>query len=130
MARLRRTDRIEHYRHSSARGIFHSYRNIKSACGKPVLLILYRASADRNIRQEIGQIAVIFGVQHFVSTGKAGLLYGVKMKLSYLDKSLKHILGLMYHTLVAFTCCTGLVRVNSRYNQYLVLYLLLNGYKP
>ena len=59
-----------------------------------MLLILYRASADRNIRQEIGQIAVIFGVQHFVSTGKAGLLYGVQMKLSYLDKSLEHILVL------------------------------------
>ena len=100
-----------------------------------MLLILYRACADRNIRQEIGQIAVIFGVQHFIRTGKAGLLYGVQMKLSYLDKSLEHIfvlcgVGLMYHTLVAFSCGTGLVRVNSRYNQYLVLYLLLNGHKP
>ena len=49
MACLRRTDRIEHYRHSSAGWIFHSHRYIKSACSESVLLILDRARTDSNI---------------------------------------------------------------------------------
>ena len=100
-----------------------------------MLLILDRASADSNIRQKIGQITVVFRVEHFVRTGKSRLLDSLCMKASYLDKSLKHILflcrvGLMYHALVAFSCCTGLVRVYSGNYQYLILYLLLNGYQP
>ena len=36
----------------------------------------------------------------------------------------------MNHALVAFSCCTGLICVNSGNYQYLILYLLLNGNEP
>ena len=96
-----------------------------------MLLVLNGARANRNVRKYVGEIAVIFRVQHFVSGCKSIILDHAHMELTDCNKSLIHIrlllrIRLMKHSLVAAAGGTRFVRVYTRYDHKLILYLLIN----
>lgn len=134
VAALSRTDRIQHDRNRAAGGILHTAGALHAAGGKTVLLILNGTRAYCDIAEYIGQIAVVLGIQHFISAHKTGLLNGACVQLAHVDKTLKHVLALggvwlVDHSLVALAGGSGLVGVDSRDNNDLVLDLLLKSGK-
>ena len=55
------------------------------------VLVFHGTCADGNIRQNIAQIAVVFGIEHFVSAGKASFAECSQVQFSYRDNAFKHI---------------------------------------
>ena len=62
--------RVEHDGYISTSGVLHSDGNAQTAGGETVLLVFHRASTHGNVGQQVGQIAVVFGIQHLVRAGK------------------------------------------------------------
>ena len=74
---------------------------------------------------------MIFGIKHFISAGKTGLLNCIFVERAHLDNALKHIrlfvrVGLMEHSFVAGTGCSRLACVNSRDDQNFIVNLFLH----
>lgn len=66
---LRSINGIEHNRKITAGRVLHAGGDVKAAYGEPVLLVFHGAGADRDIGEQIFDIAPVFRVEHFVCTG-------------------------------------------------------------
>ena len=60
--------------------------HIKAAAGKTMLLVLHGTGANGNIRQDIGDIAPVFGIEHFVGGCEPALLHGTNLHFSHSDE--------------------------------------------
>ena len=128
----RRIDGVHHHAQVAARGVLHADGHINTARDEAVLLILDRARADSDIAQNVGEIAVVFGIEHLVGAGKAGLLHRAGVEAADGDDALEHVglfarVGLVEHALVARAVGARLVRVDARDDQDLILDLFLQG---
>lgn len=74
-------DAVHHDGEVAAGGVFHTDRDPDTAGCQAVLLVLYRACADSRVGQDIGDITVIFRVQHFICTGHAGFADSTGMQI-------------------------------------------------
>ena len=132
MGALCRADGVHHDGEVAPRGIFHTNRDIESACGQAVLLVFHGACANGGVGQQVVEQAVIFGVQHFVGTAEARFRQGSDMQLTNGNQTCQHIgacvrVGLVEHSLVALPRGTGLIGVDAGDNQKLLLHLVLQG---
>ena len=96
-----------------------------------MLLILYAAGADCHIGQNIGYIAPVFGIEHFIGSAEAGFGQRTDVHMAHRDQTVQEILfffrvGLMNNTLVAVAGGTGLIGVNSRNQDQAVGYLVVD----
>ena len=131
MGVLGRIDGIEHHGHVAAGGIFHAGGHIEAAGGQAVLLVLHRAGADGHIGQDVGDIAPVLRIEHFVRGGEPRLLYGANMHLPHGDEPCHEIglflgIGLVDDALVALPGGAGLVGVDSGNQYQLVLHLVVH----
>ena len=97
-----------------------------------MLLVFYGTRSDRHIAEQIGQIAVIGGVEHFLRAGKAGFADDPHMQLTDGYDAVGQILflfrvGLMKHPFVACTAGARLVGVNTGNDQQTVFDLLVHA---
>ena len=135
MGMLCRYDRIEHNRKITAGRVFHSHRNVHSACSQPVLLILHRSCANGFIRQQIIQITPIFRIEHFIRRSQSAFRNGANMHFSDSDNPCQQIrclirLRLVQHAFVSFSGGTRFVGVDARNQQQLVRNLIIDFGKP
>ena len=101
----------------------------------PVLLVLHRTGPHRHIGQQVGQVQVVFRVQHFVGAGEARLGNCPQVDVPDGDDALEHVrlmggIGLVDHSLVALPVGAGLVGVDAGNDQQLFLHLLLDPDQP
>ena len=127
-------DGVQHHAQVAAGGVLHAHGHIDAAGHQAVLLVLYRAGAHGHIPQNVGQVAVVLGVEHLVGAGKAGLLHRPGVQAADGDDALQHVgllagVGLVEHPLVAGTVGAGLIGVDPGDDAVLVLHLLLQGDK-
>ena len=95
-----------------------------------MLLVLNRTRTDRDIGKYIGKVAVIFRIQHLIGCRESIILDHAHMKLTNRYKSFVHIrlllwIRLMKHSLVSAACGTRLICVYTRYDNQLILNLLI-----
>ena len=67
-------DGIHHNRQITGCGILHAHRNTCAAGNHTVQLVFHGTGADGAVGKKVRQVAVVFGIQDFFDTGKAGLL--------------------------------------------------------
>ena len=91
MRSLSCNNRIYHNTEITAGRIFHSGRDIHTADSQTVLLILYAAGADCHIGQNIGYIAPVFGIEHFIGCGKSRLRKYAHMYFAYCYDAFEYI---------------------------------------
>ena len=123
-------DGVHHDRDVAAGGVLHTDGDIQTAGGQTVLLILGRARADCDIREQVGEIAVIFGIEHFIGTAEAVVAQGGHMQLADGDDALEHIgsfvgVGLVEHALVAVAGGAGLIGIDTGDDHHAILHALL-----
>ena len=87
-----------------------------------MLLVFNRTCPDRNIGKEIGQVMMIFRIEHFIRTGEVVITERSKMQLADGNDAFVHIrfgigIGLMEHSFVSLTGGSRLVGVNT-WNDY------------
>ena len=100
-----------------------------------MLLIFDRSRTDGNVRQNVGQISVIFGIQHLVGARKARLAHNLEVEQTYRYKSFLHIgtvlgVGLMEHTHISLARRSRLVCVKAGHYEYFVGDLVLHFAEP
>ena len=105
-----------------------------AACHKPVLLIFNRSCTDGNVWKQVGEVSVVFRVEHFVGAGEVVITQSRQMKLTNGNDALVHIglfvwVGLMEHPLVAVACRSRLVCAYAGDDNYLISHLLLYSSK-
>ncbi len=128
---LCRVDGVQHNRKVAAGRIFHACGNVKAADGETMLLVLHGAGADRHVGENIVNIRPVFRVEHFVRTGKAGLVDSADVHFAHGDDAGKEILAfawirLVDDALVAVPCGAGFVRVDPRDKDQPVLYSIVD----
>ena len=72
MTMLRGHDGVQHNRIITTGGILHAGADIHTADSQTVLLIFHRTGTDCHIGEQIGKIAVVLRIKHFIGSGKAG----------------------------------------------------------
>ena len=132
MGALSGTDGVHHHRKVAAGGVFHSHRDVQAAGGQTVLLVFDAARTDRHVRDEVGQEMMVLGIQHLVGAGEAELVDGLHMHPADGQHALDDIgigcrVRLMEHSLVPCPCRAGLVGIDARNYDYLVLNFVLDG---
>ena len=131
MTVLRRGDGVHHDRQIAAGGVLHADGDIQPRGHQTVLLVLDRSGADRDIAEDVIEIAVVLGIEHLIRAGEAGLLQGADMHGADRDDALEHIgllfgIGLMEHAFVARARGTRLIGIDARDDEDLVLHLVLH----
>ena len=124
-------DSVHHNADVATGGVLHTNGNVKAAGSKSVLLVLNRSCTNCNVGEKVGKVSVILRVKHLVCTAKSCFVDSTHVNMSDSENSLKHVgvsigVGLVKHTLVALTCGSGLVGVDSGDDKYLILHLLLH----
>ena len=132
---LRRAYRIHHNGQIAACRVFHADGNIEPACREPVELVFDRPCADRNVRQHVGQIQMVFGIKHFVRAGKSRFIKCLYVQFSYGDQPFQHIfvgvgIGLVQHSLVTVAGRARFVGINARHDDDFVGDLFLHAPEP
>ena len=130
-----RGDGVHHDGQVSGGGVFHAHRDLDAAGGQAVLLVFHAAGAHGHIGQQIIQIFVILGVEHFIRAGEAGLLQHAKMHFPYGDEAVEHVglllrVRLVEHTLVASAGGAGLVGVHPGNDENTLLHPLRRVPQP
>ena len=130
MTRLRRNDSIHHHAQITAGGVLHAHRRFNAAGRQSVLLILHRARTNSDVRKQIGEIAIILRIEHFIRTGKIIIPQCRQMQITNGYDTLIHIrlrfrIGLMQHALVSLSSRSRLIGVNSWDNNHLIRNLLI-----
>ena len=125
MGILSSNDRVEHNGYISACGVFHTDGDIHTAGGKSMLLILDRASTDSDVREQVGEVAVIFGIEHLIGTEETCFLDSLCVQVSDREQTCEQILGflgvgLMSHSHISLACSAGLICIYSGYDYELV----------
>ena len=128
-------DGIEHDGNIPAGGIFHAHRDVNAAGGQSVFLVFDTPRTHRHVGQQVGKIAVIVGVEHFVGGGKAGVGQHIGVQAADGDDALQHIggfpgVGLVEKTLVAVAGGAGLVGVDPGNQNQLVRHRFLQFCQP
>ena len=128
-------DGIEHDGNVPAGGVFHAYGNVNAAGGQTVLLIFDTPRAHRHVREQVGKIAVIVRVEHFVGGGKAGACQHIGVQAADGDDALQHIggfpgVGLVQKPLIAVAGGAGLVGVDPGNQNQLVRHRFLQFCQP
>ena len=131
MSALSSYNRVEHNCEVTAGRVLHTCRNIHAADSQTMLLVFYRTCTDCDIGEKIGKITVILRIKHLICAGHAAGLNCMDMHFTDGDEAGKKVrlffgIRLMHHTLIAFSCCSWFVCVNTWNDQNLVSYLLLN----
>ena len=121
MRMLGSSNGIQHNREITAGRILHTNRYIHSAGGKTMLLVFDRTCTDCFIGEDIIEVTSVFRVKHFISRGKSCFLHYAHMHLANCDDSGKKIrclvrIRLMKHSLVAVSCSTWFIGINTRNN--------------
>ena len=129
---LCRCDGIHHNGNIPCCRIFHTNRNVKTTGSQTVLLVFYRSCTNCNISEKVRKVAMVFRIQHFVCTGKAGFADGTDMKVADRDQTLQHIrffcgVRLMEHTFVPIAGRSRLVGVNAGDDVNFIGYFVLYG---
>ena len=124
-------DGIEHDGQVAGGRVLHAGRDVHAGDGHPVLLVLDGARADRDIAEQVVEVAEVFGVKHLIGCREAGLLDGAHVKLADGDDACEQVglLGrvrLMEQSLVTLPGRARLVRVDARNDQDAVGNLLLH----
>ena len=112
-------DGVDHNRKITAGRVFHAGRNVDAGNSQTVLLVFYGTCADRNIGENIGQIAPVGRIQHFVCRSQISLFYYTHMHFTHGDQAVQQVrlsfrVRLMNDTFVAFTCGTRFVGIDTR----------------
>ena len=100
-----------------------------------MLLIFDTPRAHRHVGQQVGKIAVIVGVEHFVGGGKAGACQHIGVQAADGNDALQHIggfsgVGLVQKTLIAVAGGAGFVGVDPGNQNQLVRHRLLQFGQP
>lgn len=108
-----------------------SGRNVDAGNSQTVLLVFYGTCADRNIGENIGQIAPVGRIQHFVCRSQISLFYYTHMHFTHGDQAVQQVrlsfrVRLMNDTFVAFTCGTRFVGIDTRDDDQFVGYFVGN----
>ena len=125
-------DGVEHHGQVAAGGVLHAHGDGNAAGGQAVLLILHAPGADSHIGQQVGEVAVIVGIQHLIGGGQAGVLQHVGVEAADGDDALQHVhilfgIGLVQQALVAVAGGAGLVGVDTGDQDQTVFHLLLQA---
>ena len=131
MSALSCNNRVKHNCKVTTGRVFHTCRNFHTADSKTVLLILNRTCTYCYIRKQIGQIAIVLRIEHLICACHSACLDSMDVHLTDCDKSGKKVrlffgIRLMNHTLIALSCCSRFVCINTRNDQNLVGYFFLN----
>ena len=123
-------DGVEHDGQVAAGGVLHAHGDGNAAGGQAVLLILHASRAHGHIGQQVGEVAVIVGIQHLVGGGQAGVLQHVGVEAADGDDALQHVhillgVGLVQEALVAVAGGPGLVGVDTGDQDQTVIDFLL-----
>ena len=130
MRSLSCNNRIYHNAEITAGRIFHSGRDIHTADSQTMLLILNRTCTHCNVGKNVGEITIVFRIEHLIRTGKTTFLNCMNMHLADCYQSCQHIrclfwIRLMDHTFVTLACSTWFIRINARNDQNLICYFVL-----
>ena len=131
MGALCGNDGVDHNRKITAGRVFHAGRNVDAGNSQTVLLVFYGTCADRNIGENIGQIAPVGRIQHFVCRSQISLFYYTHMHFTHGDQAVQQVrlsfrVRLMNDTFVAFTCGTRFVGIDTRDDDQFVGYFVGN----
>ena len=126
---LRGVDRVQHNRGRARRRVLHAHGHVDAGRHQAVLLVLDRARAHRNVRQQVNQVLVVGGVQHLVCGEEAGLFDHAQVHVAHGLHALKQVggslgVGVVEKTLVAGALGAGLIGVDARDDDQLVLDLV------
>ena len=122
-------DGIHHHRQITGSGIFHSYRNAGAAGNHTMQLVFYGPGTNGAIGKKIRQVTMIFRIQDFFCTGKAGLLDDMNMHATNGLDSFHHIflplrIRLVQHTFVPFTNGPRFIGINPGNNEKTILHFV------
>ena len=100
-----------------------------------MLLVFDTPRAHRHVAQQVGKIAVIVGVEHFVGGGKAGVGQNIGVQAANGDDTLQHIggfsgVGLVQKPLIAVAGGAWLVGVDPGNQNQLVRHRFLQFCQP
>ena len=125
-------DGVHHDAQITARRVLHTHGGVEAAGHQAMGLVLHRAGAHGHVGQEVGEVAVVLGVEHLVGAGEIVVPQGGQVQVADGHDALVHIglgvgIGLVEHTLVALARGTGLVGVDAGDDDDLIRHLLLNS---
>ena len=94
------------------------------------MLVFDGAGADRDIAEQIGEVAVVFRIEHLIRAGKAGFGQSAHMKFADRADPVKDIgffvgIRLVQQPHIALTGGAGLAGIDPGDNDDLILYLFL-----
>ena len=129
-----REDRVEHNGIVAGCRVLHADRGCDRAGGQSVLLIFYGSCTYGNISQKIIEIRVVLRIKHLIGAGKTCLGDRSHVKVSCCQDTFEKVrslirIRLVEHALIAFTRRSRLIRVDTRNDDDLVLYLFLQRTK-
>ena len=78
---------VQHNGEVTAGGVLHARRKIKAANRQTVLLILYAAGTDCHIGQNIGYIAPVFRIEHFIGSAETGFGQRADVHMAHRDQT-------------------------------------------
>ena len=122
---------VKHNCKVTAGRVLHTCWNFHTADSKAMLLILYGTCTYCYIRKQVGKITIVLWIKHFICACHSTGLNCMNMHFTDCNKTFEKVwlffgIRLVNHTLIAFSCCSRLICVNTWNNQNLVSYFLLN----
>ena len=123
-------DGIEHDGVVARGRVLHAHGHVQARRNKPVLLVFNRAGTHRHVGKQIGQEAVVLGIEHLVGTEETRLLDDSQVHVANGADAGEQIgltvgVGLMEHAHVAQAQRAGLVGIEARDEDELVSHLFL-----
>ena len=122
---------VHHHGDITGGGVLHAHGDTQAAGHQAVLLVFHGAGAHGHITQQVGKIAVVGGIEHFLRTGEAGFPDDPHMELADGNDAGQHILflfriRLVEHALIAYALGAGLIGVNPGNNEELFADLMVH----
>ncbi len=133
---MRSVDRVDSHSYAAVHGILKSSGEVYSAGDESVLLVLCRARAYSDICKHIVEIHMIVGIEHLVGCRQSALRNRAQVHLSKRDNARLNIratvmrVGIVQDTLVSLALGAGLIGVDTRHDEQLVLDLIGDLGKP
>ena len=115
---LSSNDGVEHDGVVARGRVLHAHGHVQARRDKPVLLVFNRACTHRHVGKQVGQEAVVLGIEHLVSTEETRLLDDGQVHVANGTDAGKQVgltvgVGLMEHAHVAQTQRARLVGVEA-----------------
>ncbi len=126
---------VHHDGEVAAGGVLETAGYTDAAGDDSVLLVFHRTGADCHVGQKVGQVAVVFRVEHLIGAGEVGLVGDALVHAADGDDAGEHVLPLLRvrlveHALVADTDGAGFVRIHSGDDEDGVFDLLIDLGQP